>query len=98
MLTVFQEYNAIKENISQIIYMSGYRNDYVAKKIGLTAQNFAVKKKRGNWSSDELEKIIKVITNPNEDVENALMLELMRSRKNDEKVPLSELKKEFGWK
>lgn len=98
MLTVFQEYNAIKGNISQIINLSGYKNDYVAKKIGITPQNFAVKKKRGNWTAEELEKIINVLTKPNEDAENALMLELMRSRKNDETVPLSELKKEFGWK
>jgi len=98
MLTVFQEYNAIKDNISTIINASGYKNDYVAKKIGLTAQNFAVKKQRGNWTPKELEKIIDVITKPNEDAEDALMLEIMRSRKDDETVPSSELKKEFGWK
>ncbi len=98
MLTVFQEFNAIKENISRILTVSGYKNDYIAKKIGITPQNFAVKKKRGNWSAEELEKIIGVLTKPNEDVENALMLELMRSRKNDETVSLSELKEEFGWK
>ena len=97
MVTVFQEYNAIKDNIATIINASGYKNDYVAKKIGLTPQNFAVKKKRANWSAEELEKIIDVITKPNEDAEDALMLEIMRSRKDDETVPLSELKKEFGW-
>jgi hypothetical protein len=78
--------------------VSGYKNDYIAKKIGLTSQNFAVKKQRGNWSPDELEKIVEVLTKPNEDVENALMLEIMRSRKDDETVPLEEVKKEFGWK
>lgn len=98
MLTLFHEYDAIKENIAKIISLSGYKNDYVARKIGLTAQNFAVKKQRGTWSVDEIKKIVEVITEPNEDAMDALMLEIMRSRKDDETVPLSELKKEFGWK
>lgn len=98
MLSIFQEYNAIKNNIAEIINVSGYKNDYIAKKIGMTSQNFAVKKKRGTWNPEELEKIVDVLAKPNEDVENALMLEIMRSRKNDETVPLSELKNEFGWK
>jgi hypothetical protein len=98
MLTLFHEYDAIKENIAKIISLSGYKNDYVAKKIGLTAQNFAVKKQRGTWSVDEIKKIVEVITEPNEDAMDALMIEIMRSRKDDEIVPLSELKKEFGWK
>lgn len=98
MLSVFQEYNAIKKNIAEIINVSGYKNEYLAKKISMTSQNFAVKKKRGAWTSEELEKLVDVLAKPNEDVENALMLELMRSRENDETVPLSELKNEFGWK
>ncbi len=98
MLAVFQEYNAIKDNISKILSLSGYKYEYVAKKIGLTPQNFAVKKQRGTWSVDEIKKIVEVITEPNEDAMDALMLEIMRSRKDDKTVPLSDLKKEFGWK
>ena len=98
MLTLFDEYNAITNNISTILNASGYKNDYVAKKIGLTAQNFAVKKQRGTWNVDEIKKIVEVITEPNEDAMDGLVLEIMRSRKDDETVPLSELKKEFGWK
>lgn len=99
MLTVLKEYSAIKNNISTIINASGYKNDYVAKKIGLTPQNFAVKKQRGNWSVEELEKIIDVITKPNEDAEEALMLEIMRSRKDDETLTYDEYKAEIAtWK
>src|SRR5665647_1406751 len=98
MLTLFDEYNAITNNISTILNASGYKNDYVAKKIRLTAQNFAVKKQRGTWNVDEIKKIVEVITEPNEDAMDGLVLEIMRSRKDDETVPLSELKKEFGWK
>jgi hypothetical protein len=69
------------------------------KKIGLTAQNFAVKKQRGNWSPEELEKIINVSTKPNEEAEDALMLEIMRSRKDDETLTYDEYKAEIStWK
>lgn len=98
MLTVFSELQAIKNNIVGLINVSGYKNEYIARKMGLTAQNFAVKKQRGNWTPDELEKIIDLLTKPNEEVEDLLMVELMRSRKDDETVPFSDVKKEFGWK
>ncbi len=98
MLTIFSEFNAIKSGVGELISVSGYKNEYIAKKIGMSSQNFAVKKQRGNWTSEELEKILEVLTSPNQDVEELVMLQLMRSRKNDETVPLSELKEEFGWK
>ena len=99
MLTVFQEYEAIKDNITRIISQSGYKNEYVAKKIGLTPQNFAVKKQRGSWSVNEIKKIVEVITEPNEDAMDALMMEIMRSRKNDETLTYEEYKAEIAtWK
>lgn len=93
MLTVFSEFKAIKNNMAKIVGVSGYKNEYIARKIGMSAQNFAVKKQRGTWTPDELEKIVEVLTKPNEDVENALMLEIMRSRKDDETIPYDEHKK-----
>jgi len=98
MLTVFKEYSAIKDNIASILKASGYRNEYVARKIGLSAANFATKKQRGNWTEKELEKIVEVITEPNEDAEDAIILEIMRSRKDEPVVPINEMRKELGWK
>lgn len=99
MLTVFQEYSAIKDNIASILKASGYKNEYVAKKIGLSPANFATKKQRGNWTEKELGKIVEVITEPNEDAEDAIMVEIMRARKNDETISFDEYKKEIArWK
>lgn len=99
MLTVFQEFNAIKTNIAEIVKASGYRNDYLAKKLGLSRQNFSMKKQRGSFSPEELQKIVELITEPNEDAEDAIMLEIMRSRKDDETISYEEYKKEISsWK
>lgn len=62
MLSSFSEYNAIKSSVNEMLAASGYKNEYIAKKIGMSSQNFAVKKQRNNWTSEELEKIIKILT------------------------------------
>ncbi len=88
---IVSSYKRLLGNVANIIDISGYRNDYIAKKLGLKPQNFSVKKQRGNWTPDELEKLLCVVDN--EDVENYLFLEEMRSRKDDETITFDEYKK-----
>ncbi len=96
-IEIVNNYKVLANNIGRLIEVSGYRNDYIAKKIGLTPVNFATKKKRGSLSVDEIEKILKVIEN--EDVEDYLMLEIMRSREGEETISHEEFLKEVGkWK
>ncbi len=96
-LEIVKNYQALVKHIPQLIEVSGYRSDFIAKKIGLKPANFSLKKQRGNWSVDEVEKLLQVISN--EEVENYLMIELMRSRKNDEELSYEEYKKETSsWK
>ena len=88
-------YKTIVNNIGQLIDVSGYRNDYIAQKIGLTPVNFATKKKRGTLSVTEVENILHIIEN--EDVDNYIMLEVMRSRKDEPAISLEQLEKELEW-
>ena len=90
------QYKNLLSHISDIIEISGYRNDYIAKKLGLKPQNFSVKKQRASWSPDEVEKLLAVVDN--EDVEDYLLLEHMRSIKDEETITLDEFKKQMGWK
>jgi hypothetical protein len=92
---IVSSYKIIMRNIGQLIDVSGYRNDYIARKIGLTPVNFATKKKRGSLSVAEIESILQIIEN--EDVDNYIMLEIMRSRKDEPTMSLEELEKEMGW-
>ncbi len=94
---IVSNYQTLIKSIPKLIEISGYRSDFIAKKIGLKPANFSVKKQRGNWSADEVEKLLQLIDN--EEVENYLMIELMRSRKDDEEISYEDYKKEISsWK
>jgi hypothetical protein len=96
-LDVVKSYQSLVKRIPELIEISGYRSDFIAKKIGLKPANFSVKKQRGNWTTEEVEKLLQVISN--EEVENYLLIELMRLRKDDEEVSFEEYKKEISsWK
>jgi hypothetical protein len=88
----------IKDRISALIEISGYRDDFVAKKIGMALSDFSVKKEKCIWSEKEVTKILDVLTAENDAVFDLLMLEEMRLRKDDETFSLAEYKKELGWK
>ena len=90
------EYKNLLSRVADIIDVSGYRNDYIAKKMGMKPQNFSVKKQKANWKPDEVEKLLSVVANV--DVENYLMLEEMRLLKDSETVTLAELNEQMGWK
>lgn len=96
-IEIVEQYKRLVNIIPEIIEASGYRNDFIAKKLGMKAQNFSVKKQRGNWSADEVEKLLAVVDN--EDVEDFIMMEIMRSRKDDETISLDKYKAEIAtWK
>ncbi len=98
MLEVIQQYKFLKTNISKIIDKSGYRNSFLAERIGILPQNFSVKKMRGNWSEDELEKLLKIIET--EDIEDYYLGLIMQEVSTDpeELVTLDEFKKMKEWK
>ncbi|MGN6247199.1 MAG: hypothetical protein ACTHNG_02520 [Ginsengibacter sp.] len=96
MLNIVQQYRAIKNNLGEIIKVSGYRNDYIAKKIGMSPQNFAAKKQRNSWNDEEIEKVLAVIDN--EDAEDYVLLQLMKSLEDEETISLEEAKDALGWK
>lgn len=94
---IVTDYQRLVKSIPQLIEISGYRSDFLAKKIGMKPANFSVKKQRGNWSTEEVEKLLQVINN--EEIENYVMLELMHNRKDDEEISYKDYKKEIlSWK
>lgn len=95
-LEITHQYKILLHHIERLIDISGYRNDYIAKKMKLKASNFSAKKHRSSWTVDEVEKLLSIIDN--EEVENYFMLQLMRSKKQEETITLKEFKKEMGWK
>ncbi len=96
-IDIVSNYKNLVMNINTLIDVSGYRNDYIAKKLGIPASSFSVKKNRGSFSVDDMEKIMQVIDN--EDVEDYLMLQEMTNLTEEEKITMSfaDAKKLLGW-
>lgn len=68
MLEIIENYLSLKEQMNELIKRSGYRNNFIAEKIEMRPDYFALKTKRENWSDEEVTKIVKVIES--EDVSN----------------------------
>ena len=94
--TIVHRYQLLVNNLGQLIEMSGYRNDYLAQKIGLKAANFSIKKQKGNWSTDEVLKILAIIEN--DEIENFMDEVRMNDQKKGSYITSSEFEKRMGWK
>jgi hypothetical protein len=94
---IANDYKMLLHLLPQLIDISGYRNDYLSKKMGLNPATFSAKKQRGNWTIDEVAKLMSVIDN--EDVNDFMMLQMMRDAKDDETISADEFRKEIQkWK
>jgi hypothetical protein len=71
-MKVIESYKELKRNIPLLIETSGYKDNYIARKIGMPVPNFSAKKRRGNWDENDIELIIQVVSSPNEEVEDIL--------------------------
>ena len=94
---IANSYKTLLHFLPELINVSGYRNDYLSKKMGLTAATFSAKKTRGSWSPDEVAQLMSFIEN--EDVEAYLMLQLMREVHNEETISANDFRKKISkWK
>jgi hypothetical protein len=67
---IVSNYKQLVDNIPQIIDVSGYRNEFIAKQLNIQPTYFSVKKQRGSWSVDDVQRLLDVIMN--EHVKNYL--------------------------
>ncbi|TLV03532.1 hypothetical protein FEN17_07990 [Dyadobacter luticola] len=93
---IVNNYEKFIMNIGELIEVSGYRNDYLAKKLGLSNVNFSAKKNRKSFSLEELKKLASIIDN--EDVSDFWLMQEMEARKDDDTISHDELYKEMGWR
>lgn len=94
---IANNYSTLLKFLPELIDISGYRNDYLSKKMELSPATFSAKKQRGNWSVDDVIKLISIIEN--EDVDDFLMLQLLRASKDEETISADAFRKEIKkWK
>jgi hypothetical protein len=89
-------YQLLVNNMGQLIEISGYRNDYLSQKIGLKPANFSLKKQKGNWSVEEVLKLLSIIEN--KEIEAFMEEVSMKERVNGNFVSSEEFEKRMGWK
>jgi uncharacterized protein YjcR len=101
MSNVIENYKKIKNSIPELIEISGYRNDYIAKQLGIKPSNFSAKKQRGNWNEDELTAILNTLRKPSIELEDFLedILESVFIEENvkGEMMTSEEFEKRMKW-
>ncbi len=94
---IARNYKTLLGLLPELIEVSGYRNDYLSRKMGISPATFSAKKQRGNWSADDVVHLMSIIEN--EDVEDYLMLQMMRAAKDEETITAGQFRKEIEkWK
>lgn len=98
MLTsIVKNYQLIVNNMGQLIDISGYRNDYLSQKIGLKPANFSLKKQKGNWSVEEVMKLLEIIEN--DEIEDYMdVVKTKEAASKGKFVSAEEFEKRMGWK
>lgn len=94
MKNIIEDYINLKQNINFLIQKSGFKNVFLAQKLGMSPVTFSMKKKRNNWTEDELEKILDLIEN--EELEGYYLAKLIEQKKDEETISLTELKNELN--
>lgn len=92
---IVTSYITLIKSIPDLIEISGYRNDYIARKLGLKPQSFSAKKQRSSWSPEEVEKLLYIIKNS--DVEDFLDAQLHKANMEGEFISSEEFEKKMGW-
>ena len=99
---IIENYKKIKSAVPQLIEMSGYRNDYIAKKLGMKPANFSVKKQRSSWNEDELDLLIKTLTTNTGEVDLFLKetaeISFIEEKLTGEMLTSNEFEKLMKWK
>lgn len=97
MLTkIVENYQLLVNNMGQLIEISGYRNDYLAEKIGLKPANFSVKKQKASWSAEEVLKLLSIIEN--QEIEDYMDGIKMKENKKGKFISSIEFEKRMGGK
>ena len=96
MTNIIDKYKILLNSVPKLIDISGYKNEYIAQKMEMTPTHFSAKKSKGNWTIDEVEKILKTISN--EDVEDYLDNLVFEKCFPGNTINAKQFEKRMGWK
>ena len=85
LLEVLGDYLEVENNIGAIIESTGYKNEYIAKKLAMPISTYYTKRRTKSFTAKDVYKIVKMLEDT-EEMYNAAELELMESRINGEVI------------
>jgi len=85
LLEVLGDYLEVENNIGAIIASTGYKNEYIAKKLAMPISTYYTKRRKKTFTAKDVFKIVKMLEDT-EEMYNAAELELMESRRNGEVI------------
>ena len=90
LLEVTGDYMQVKNSISKIIDATGYKHDFIARKLDMPISTYYFKRRTKTFAENEVMKIIEMLE---DEKYNAEEWEIIQSRKDEETVSSAEFKK-----
>ena len=94
---IIGDYALITSNIGGIIKETGYKTNFIAKKLQLPRTTFYHKKRTKSFTLEEVTQIVGMLDD-NEKLENEYLIKLAESRLGEETVPLEDIFKKYDYK
>lgn len=81
MIEIIQQYKALKLHFNDILNLSGYRLDFLAKELNMEKNTMSAKKQRNSFTDDEMEKLLTIVWN--ERIEDKFLHKAMQEAEKD---------------
>ena len=82
LLEVLQEYREIENNITDIINETGYKSQFIAKRLNMPLSTFYFKRKTKSFTPNEVSQIVNMM-GVDDDADDAELLALAKERRNN---------------
>lgn len=97
MATIIQDFKNFKNIFPQILEMSGYKMEFLAQRLSMSATGFSTKKKKNNFSIEQMEQLMDIVWN--DYLEEKFLTRAMDEAKNEEPLSKEDTAKIFSsWK
>jgi predicted transcriptional regulator len=80
---IVSDYREIVNNVDEIIAQTGYKGKFIAQKLGIPESSFYQKKRMKTFSLNEIERIVDLMDEDDEDIEDEYFMKLYKERENE---------------
>lgn len=94
MIDIINDYEKLQKNFGKLLDKSGYRLDHLAKEIGMSREYFYVKKQRGNFTHEQMKKLIEIIWKP--ELEDVIFGDILKKADKGDYATDEEIKAAFA--